>query len=252
VFLVPPLAGLAVATVGAAPAFGVNALALLGSVATLSCIRQAPRPRSEKKGTSPGALSYLRESIAAARRDTPTWLTLFMAVVFCFGFFGATFVGLPALAKLTLRAGDTGVGLLLGARGIGALAGSVIAGSVTIRRSGFVGCLTILGLGVALAGGAAAPSLLLAIPCQALAGGFTTALAVIFTTLLQTRAPERQRGGIMALQSLAIFGVTPLGYALAGVIGAMLSPRGLLAVGALSITISGVMGLASRQMREAE
>lgn len=251
-FLVPPVAGLLVAALGAAPAFGLNALALLGSVITLWRIRLAPRATRARPATGERPLAAVGRSLAAARRDPVIGLTLIIFVVLCFGFFGSSFVGVPALAKLTLGAGDTGVGLLLGARGIGALAGSVIAGSVTIRRSGFIGCLAILGLGVALAGGAAAPSLLLAIPCQALAGAFTNALGVIFTTLLQTRAPEQQRGGIMALQSLAIFGVAPLGYALAGLIGAMLSPRGLLAVGALSITISGLMGLASRAMREAE
>ncbi|HEY8743854.1 MAG TPA: hypothetical protein VIU62_12180, partial [Chloroflexota bacterium] len=96
------------------------------------------------------------------------------------------------------------------------------------------------------------PTLAVAMPCATVAGACASASVVLFATLLQTRTPEAQRGGIMALWSLAGFGLTPLTYALAGAIGAALSPRGILAAGALSITLSGVIGLASRQMRDAE
>jgi hypothetical protein len=55
----------------------------------------------------------------------------------------------------------------------------------------------------------------------------------------------------MALASLAIFGVTPIGYAAAGVIGAALSPRGVLLFGAACVFASAVLGLSSKAMRDA-
>lgn len=249
-FLVPPLAGLVVAAAGAAPAFALNALSLVGSVITLWCVRLKPSARAEAKQRG-GMLTHVREGVAAAARDTPTWLTLLMAVVYCFGFAGATFVGLPALAKLSLGAGDAGVGVLLGARGVGALVGGVLIGNLVLRRSGLVGCLVILGLGAALAGGAVSPTLWQAAGWFALAGGFGTAVGIIFFTLLQTRAPDEHRGAIMALTSLAIFGLSPLAYGVAGLVGSAFSPRGVLLLGAACITISGVMGISSRAMREA-
>src|SRR3989442_15895635 len=86
----------------------------------------------------PDVLRHLRQSFAAARHDTPIFLTIVMAAMFCFGFFGATLVAIPALAKLSLNAGDAGVGILLGARGVGALVGGIVAGSIAIRRMGLV------------------------------------------------------------------------------------------------------------------
>ena len=114
----------------AAPAFFFNALALVGSVATLWFIREKPRDVTAGASDHPHVLHHLRQSLAAAKRDTPTYLTLIMAAVYCLGFFGVTFVALPALAKLSLNAGDTGVGLLLGAEGIGGLIGGIVAGSL--------------------------------------------------------------------------------------------------------------------------
>lgn len=248
-FLVPPVAGLTVAAVGPALAFAVNAFALLGSVVTLWRIRLAPRPAHSVRAGS--ALRQVAVSLAAARKDLPIWLTLIMAVVYCFGFQGATFVGLPALAKLSLSTGDAGVGFLLGARGIGALIGGIIVGSVAIRRPGLVGSLVILGLSAALFSAAFAPTMALAVPSFALAGAFGAAVGVIYFTLVQTRAPVEHRGGIMALLSLAIFGLSPLAYGLAGMVGAALSPRGILAFGALCIGLSGLLGLAFRKMRQA-
>ncbi|HEY8885066.1 MAG TPA: MFS transporter, partial [Chloroflexota bacterium] len=250
-FLVPPLAGVAVAAVGVAPAFAFNAMALLGSVATLSLIRQKPRDVTAGDGQSPNVLAHLRKSLDAARRDTPTFLTLIMAAVYCLGFFGATFVALPALAKLSLDAGDAGVGLVLGARGVGGLIGGIVAGSVAIRRMGLVGSLVIVGLGATMAAGALAPTLWLAAFWFALAGALGSAVGVIFVTIVQVRAPDEHRGGIMGLLSLAIFGVAPLGYAVAGAVGTALGPRGILLFGAACIAASGVLGLSSKAMRDA-
>src|SRR3972149_5652555 len=54
---------------------------------------------------------------------------IIMASVFFFGFAGATFVGLPVLAKGPLAAGPQGLGILFSASGLGALAGTLTAGA---------------------------------------------------------------------------------------------------------------------------
>jgi MFS family permease len=240
-----------VAVVGVAPAFAFNSLALLGSVATLSLIRSKPRHRSGDDGKHPNVLTHLRQSLEAARRDAPIFLTLIMAAVFCLGYWGATFVGLPALAKLVYNAGDPGVGFLLGAQGIGGLIGGIVVGSVVIRRMGFVGSLLIVGMGVAMALGALSPALWPAAFCFALSGAQISALGTIFGSLVQLRAPDEHRGGIMGLLQLAIFGVTPLGYALAGLLGGILGPQGILLFGAATVFASGILGLWSKEMRKA-
>jgi MFS family permease len=250
-FLAPPLAGLLVAAVGVAPAFALNALALLSSVATLSLLRIDPPPRADADQKHPNVFAHLRQSLAAARRDTPTLLTLIMAMVFCLGSFGATLVGLPALAKLTLNAGDAGVGFLFGANGAGGLIGGIVVGSMAIRRMGLAGSIVILGCGLALGMAALAPTLWLAGVGFAISGAFGSGVGIIFFTLVQVRAPEQHRGGIMGLVSLAIFGFAPLGFAIAGVLGAILGPQGILLFGAVTVSASGVLGLWAKAMREA-
>jgi len=160
---------------------------------------------SVERESSPGVLGHLRQSIAAARRDTPTWLTLFMALVFCFGFLAppsSRFRPAQSCRSARVARRRAPAGRPRGRRAHWQL----IVGSVAIRRSGLAGCLVIIGCGVTLALGALAPALWLAAVWMSLSGAFVAAVGVLFTTLLQTRAPEEHRGGIMALLSLSIFG----------------------------------------------
>jgi hypothetical protein len=60
------------------------------------------------------------KGIAVARADRVVWQAIVGASIFSLGWGGASLVGLPALAKLSLEAGSAGVGVLLGApRGSG-------------------------------------------------------------------------------------------------------------------------------------
>jgi hypothetical protein len=56
---------------------------------------------------------------------------------------------------------------------------------------------------------------------------------VALLTIVQLHAPTEQRGRVAALWSLAFTGVTPLSYAVAGLIGQQLGPRGSLRSGLL-------------------
>ena len=114
-----------------------------------------------------------------------------------------------------------------------------------------IGSIAVVAVGVSFIGGALSGSLWQAACAFALGGAFTAAASVIFGTLLQLRAPEEQRGGIMALNSLAVSGLSPLAYGLAGAIGTLLDPRGILLLGAICTAASGTLGLASRAMRHA-
>jgi hypothetical protein len=248
---VPPLAGLTVTLLGPAPAFSLNALSFLGSVLTLQHIRQAARPPRPAGSGSP--LRRLGQSLAAARRDGPIWLTMGMAVVYCFGFQGATTVGLPALAKLSLGAGDAGVGLLYGSRGIGALVAGVLLGSIAAKgRTGLLGCFAILGISLTVVAGGLAPTMGAALPAFMLSGPCASAVGTLFITLVQTRSPEERRGSIMALLTLTIFGLSPLAFGLAGLVGAALSPRLILVGGGVLMGLAGLWGFSNRAMRAAE
>ena len=55
----------------------------------------------------------------------------------------------------------------------------------------------------------------------------------------------------MALLTLTIFGLSPLAYGIAGLVGSAYSPHGVLLLSALCIATSGGLGLSSHAMREA-
>jgi hypothetical protein len=112
----PPLAGLVVASMGFLPAFALNAASFFFAAAAVWAVRPPPVPRS---GVRTSALAQCLEGIAVARADRVVWPAIVAATIFSLGWGGAALVRLPALAKLSLAAGSAGVGVLLGAAGVG-------------------------------------------------------------------------------------------------------------------------------------
>jgi MFS family permease len=264
-FLVPPVAAIVIVAAGEATAFAVNALSFVlaallfggmrtpmpASVGVPGSAAQRDMPAGAGKQEKNGALHQLLEGIRLARRDTTVWVTIQLSTVFWFGYAGAVFVGLPALAKLALDAGDQGVGIFFGASGAGALLGALASGSrTTIRRPGVVACLSIAAAGASLMLAGLAPTMWTVVPWLVAAGAFGSACAVIFLSLVQTRAPAAARGRIMSLMTLGVFGFAPLAYAAAGAVGDVLGPRGLLAGAGLLVLVCGAAGLGRKEMRE--
>jgi MFS family permease len=204
---------------------------------------RAPRPA---RAAAP-ALSQLRAGVDAARRDPVVLTVIVLATVFFFGFAGAAYVGVPALAKLSLGADSRGVGLLMGASGAGALLGAGVAGTVRgIRRPAVVGSFAILGNGLLLAASGAATTLWTAAIPLFFSGLLGSAAGVLFVSLVQTRAPAEARGRVLSLLTLGQFGLYPLSYGLAGWIGDVAGPGRIVTAGGLVVALSGVIGLTRR------
>jgi MFS family permease len=121
-----------------------------------------------------------------------------------------------------------------------------------VRHPGRFAVATIVGIGLGLIGAGLAPSLLAAAACLALSGLGVSTTAVTVLTLVQTRAPAEVRGRVMALFTLGMTGLTPLSYALAGLIGDAVGPRGVLLLGGACVLASAAIGLSCRSMRSAE
>src|SRR5262245_209533 len=192
-----PLAGLLVAQVGLAPAFAFDALSFFVAAGAVWLVR-APGARTPGAPAAGGALTQLRAGVALARADPVVWTAILAATGYSLGATGATQVGVPALATLGLGAGSAGVGLLYGALGVGATAGSVALGSLRgLRRPGWWGGLTLLGLGLVLASTAVAPTVVWAAGVLALAGLLRGVGANLYVTLVQAHAPDAARGRVM-------------------------------------------------------
>jgi MFS family permease len=221
-------------------------LFVLGT-ASLLPIREPPGHLASRE--SP--LRQIVDGYRVARRDPALWAIIVSAAVYNLGNSGATLVGIPSLAKLALDAGDQGIGILFGALGAGALIGIGLTRQIaSLPRQGIVAAATDIAMGIAVVLTGLAPTLWVALPCLVIAGVFGSAGGVIFLSLAQTRCPPEARGRVMSLMAMSLFGLTPLAYGFGGLLGDALGPRGILVVGGAIVSLTGLMLLPRRAIRE--
>jgi MFS family permease len=246
-FLGPPavttllvVAGAEVALVGVAVLCAAAALAF----------GQVTAGRRQQRAAEP-LFDQARAGLTVAASQPLVGVPILMLVIFNVGYSGATYVGLPALARLELGAGAQGVGLLLGSLGAGALVGAVTMLLISsIPRVGWFACLAIATVGLGLVGAGMAHSLWTVATCLAVAGLGISCAAVALLTIVQVHAPVETRGRVLALWSLAFTGLTPLSYALAGLVGERLGAHGIILLGGVCVLGAAGFGLLSRPMRQ--
>ncbi|NTU79786.1 MAG: MFS transporter [Chloroflexales bacterium] len=209
----PGVAGVLIAQIGLAPAFGLNAASFLAVIGGLLLMR----PR-EFQATPPpprgSVLAGIREGLAYTWH-TPAVMQIMIVMAFV-GTFGYNFtVVLPLLSGFVLHTDAVGFGALSAALGVGSLLGALTiayTSQVSVRR---------------LLLGAAAFSLLLGltaiVPVLGVALLLLAALGfagIMFTTsantLLQLAVPDALRGRVLSLYWMLFAGSTPVGALLIG------------------------------------
>jgi len=224
----PAVGGIVLALMGPAWCFGLNGLSFVAVILALLSMQFPPferQPQTESTLTQVQVgLQYI-----LSNPDIRTMMSL-VGVSQLFGFMYA--VLLPAYAAQVLHVGETGLGTLNAATGIGALVGSLIVVSLGHSRS--KGMLLTLGsflFPAAVLLLAASNWLAFSMGCLALAGmGFVAQNATI-NTLIQNKIPDELRGRVMAVYALMFFGTTPFAALLAGSLGQSLGVRAGVAIG---------------------
>ncbi len=249
----PPLAGLVVAATQTGPAFAVNALSFVVAAAALILIRWRV-PRVQATAAAPGAESVvasLRAGIAYVWHDTTLRLLLVMVAAIDFAFAGPEAVGLAWLSANRWDAGPFGYGLLTGGFALGALAGSLLAGSMAQPRHRsriLIGVATALGVGLALLG--LAPVLWVALLVTVPMGVGAGLLNVLLVSWLQVRVDRAMLGRVMSLVMLASVGLAPISLAAAGLLVDSAAVAMFVGAGAivLAAAVFGVVSGAARQL----
>lgn len=192
------LGGLVAGTLGPQAAFVGDSLSFVVSALLLAGVR---RPMNERiPEEHPKLVEATRQTFAYARTEPEVfWL---VAVKAGFGLGGGFIVLLPVFAKDVFHAGAVGIGLVMAARGVGALLGPfigrAIAGPTTaglFRTIGFA----LASFGFFYAFFPLMPSLLLALPFATFAhfgGGAQWSLS---TYGLQRVVPDHIRGRVFAV-----------------------------------------------------
>jgi MFS family permease len=198
------LGGVVAAVLGRDAAIAIDAASFVLSAALILRIR-TPFSRAREPHEHASVHEDVVETVRYARRDHR--VLALIGVKFGWGMAGGVLVVIPVLAIDTFDAGEIGLGLLLAARGVGALLGP-FAGRAMLGprdRRMFLAIsisLGVFGVGYALAG--LAPTLLVAMPIVAFAhvgGGSTWTLSGYG---LQRIVPDRIRGRIFAFDGMLV------------------------------------------------
>jgi MFS family permease len=207
------LGGVVTAVLGRDAAIAIDAVSFAGSAILIIRIgRSFQEARVEE---TPARLrEAARETVQYARRDHRVLALL--AVKFGWGLAGGVLVLVPLLAKGKFHAGEMGIGLLLAARGVGALIGPFVGraalGDKDRRLFLTIGlALGVFGIGYVLLG--LVPGLLLALPAIMLAHTGGGAQWMLSSYGLQKIVPDRIRGRIFAFDGMLVtltFGASSL------------------------------------------
>lgn len=236
----PALAGGAIAAVGMAACFWLNAASYLAVIWALLALRPGEMLASTRPPRG-RVWAQLREGFtyALGTRDVCLVIIL-MTALGAFGFNFQTFV--PLLANYVLGVGPLEFGVLFSFLGAGAVTAALLVASrrdatEKALRNAALG-FTLLLLLVALSSWFAVTAGLLV-----LLGAFSTTFSATANTRLQLTTPPELRGRIMSIYSFLFMGTTPIGGLTLGALSERFGVQAALAICA-GLCGLGVLGAA--------
>jgi predicted MFS family arabinose efflux permease len=247
------LGGIVSAVFGADTAFLVDAASFLVSAALLSSIRRSFSERPAAGEEHPSVIDATRETWRFARRDHRV-LSL-LAVKFGFGAAAGLLALIPVMAldPHVFGAGTIGFGVLMAARGVGALIGPFlghrIAGPGHRRLFEAIGVsLAVFGLSYVALG--LAPSIAVAAVtiCVAHLGGGSQWM--LSTYGLQVIVPDRIRGRIFGFDYTLVTLSLSISAVIASALSDAIGPRATVSIlGGVALTWAVVWLVLSRNVR---
>jgi len=243
----PTLGGYAMALVGVAGNFFLNGVSFLAVLWALTRIRYPEQEPSHY----PGLLTSLREGFAYVRGNRQMRVLVWMTGTA--SFFGIPFITfIPYFARMQLHVGETGLGWLMAASGLGAVFGAVtVAALGTLRHRGRV--VTVGGVVFFSAIIAFSYShIFLLSQCLLLFEGYSAILMISsFNVAIQHLASDQMRGRVMSIYATCFLGLPPLGSLLAGELSRHIpTPHALAAMAATAAVLFAGTYAVSRPLRE--
>jgi MFS family permease len=234
----PSLAGILIAVVGEGLCFLINAISFLAVIVSLLAMKDIPK---RPKALHAHFLRGLKEGFSYAFGFAPIRsLLLLLALVSLMGM--GYMVLMPIFAKDILHGGPNTYGFLMGATGVGALAGALFLAS---RK-------TVIGLGrlIAVASGLFGAGLVAlsfsrvfwpTIVLMAVVGFGMMVQMASTNTVIQTIVEEDKRGRVMSFYAMAFMGMTPFGSLLAGSLAHSIGVPLTVAIGGGACLIGSLM-----------
>jgi MFS family permease len=209
----PAIAGIVIAVGGYAWAEGANAVSFLAVVTVMLIITLPPPSPSARSETF---LRSIADGFRFVRREPGLRVT---ALAMCLNtFLAAPFIALvPAMALKVLHSGSGGTAVLITAQGIGAVLMAFSLGSLVERHGARRVLMTLMALlPVALITYAGAPDLALSAFALFFVGLLYLGALSSFTTIAQLRVPSEIRGRVLAVFTVILGSLYPLGSVVQG------------------------------------
>jgi MFS family permease len=229
----PALAGLVVAGFGVQSALLLDAVSFYAVAWILFTAGSMPHAEPEEgrmRDRVRAGIAYIRGETVLAR--------ILAAQGIAFVFFAAVLPVEVVYVKESLGSGDTGYGLMLACWGVGMVIGSLVF--ARIRETSLAGQLffSTLAVGAGYLGLAAAPTLAWACAASVVGGAGNGVQWVAAISAVQELTAERVQARVMSVLESIGAAMPGVGFALGGVIAALVSPRMTFLVAG-----SGVVGI---------
>ena len=244
----PTLAGLVIAWFSEALCFLLNTLSYIAVLVTFLLIRVTP---SRRPASHPPMWQDMREGVAYIWNSVPIRLLLMLLMLV--GMLATPYITLmPALVREVFQGGADQMGFLVGAGGLGAVAGTLYLASRPNVR-GLIRLLTLasLAVGIALMMLARSTTMWIALPLLGVIGFGILITSVSVNMILQTIVDDDKRGRVMSFYTVAFLGVAPVGSLAAGAIAGVIGVSHTLFIGGAACA-AGALYLAYKrpQIRE--
>ena len=240
----PALGGVAVAALGTAWGFGIDAVSFALSAACLIAMSARPRPTPTKRSARSDIIAGLR--YVGSQRWL--WVTITGAGLANFVAMSPLAALVPLLVERSLHHGSLALWLVLATGGAGGLTASLVLGRLGAPRWritflwlgwGLAG-LCVLGLGLS-------PDVWAAGAMAFVAYGLAACGSIVFNPLVQEQVPSHMLGRVASVNYLVSLALSPLGLVVAGIVAGAFGVRTTLMIGgaisALTIFIPLVPGV---------
>jgi len=209
----PSIAGLLIAYVGEGVCFLLNGISFFAIILALMAMRTTQKVRQQ---SSDAVLHELKEGFQNAAGFAP--IRYIILLVGLLSLLSMPYIVLmPVFARDILHGGSHTLGFLMGATGIGALAGALYLAS----RKSVIGLARLITISTCVFGcGLIAFSFSRYLPlslCLMLVTGFGMILSMAScNTIVQTVVDEDKRGRVMSFYAIAFVGMAPFGSLIGG------------------------------------
>ena len=249
----PTLAGLAFRVFGLAGCFFANGVSFIAVVVALKIVRPTNRvitPAHSVKDRRALWQDLVDGFRYVRNRPRVSSLLLISAVN---GLFGAPYFSMvPIFARDIFKLGATGLALMMGVAGCGALGGALLVAYLgDFRRKGSFVLGGAIVFGLCIAGFAQSSRLLFSLMFLFGVGFALVVSMALINTLLQKLVTDQMRGRVMSMFLLSLIGTLPIGSLLAGTSSTRFGPQPTLAVGGLVVaTVATIISIVNKRLRE--